>query len=224
MNPHWSIRPSELDGYRRVGKRVIDLVFSVAALVFLFPVMALVAILVWLNLGSPVLFRQARSGLHGKPFVLLKFRTMTDTRDDTGNLLPDAQRLTRLGRFLRSSSLDELPELLNVLRGEMSLVGPRPLLVDYLPYYTVREQHRHCVLPGITGLAQVRGRNRLPWEERLELDVQYVEQQSLLLDMRILWETLWKVLFRRDIMVIPGVVQGRLDKCRQAQEHGDRRP
>ena len=175
---------------------------SLVGLILCTPVLGVLYLLL-LSEGRPVFFRQARPGLHGRPFTMLKFRTMTDARDHEGYLLPDAQRLTRLGRFLRSSSLDELPELWNVLRGDMSLVGPRPLLMSYLPYYTEREQKRHLVRPGITGLAQVSGRNLLGWDERLELDVQYVENGSLLLDLRILLQTVVKALGRSDVLVAP---------------------
>jgi lipopolysaccharide/colanic/teichoic acid biosynthesis glycosyltransferase len=159
--------------------------------------MLVIAALVRAKLGSPVLFRQLRPGLHGKPFGLVKFRTMKELRDGDGQLLDDAQRLTPLGRALRTSSLDELPELWNVLRGEMSLVGPRPLKMEYLPLYNTRQAHRHDVLPGITGWAQVHGRNALSWDERLEQDVWYVENRSFLLDLRILWMTIATVLNRR---------------------------
>lgn len=161
--------------------------------------LALLALMVRWKLGSPVFFRQVRPGLHGRPFRMLKFRTMTDQRDSHGQLLPDAQRLTSFGRFLRSTSLDELPELWNVLRGNMSLVGPRPLLMEYLPLYTPEQARRHEVRPGITGWAQVNGRNALSWNERFRLDVWYVDNQSLMLDLRILWRTFHKVLARDGI-------------------------
>ncbi len=155
----------------------------------------------WVRLahGSPVLFTQVRPGYFGRPFKIYKFRTMTDERDTQGNLLPDAERLTRLGRFLRASSLDELPELFNVLRGEMSLVGPRPLLMQYLTRYTPEQARRHAVLPGITGWAQVNGRNALTWEDKFRLDVWYVENWSFWLDIQILWMTAWKVVKREGI-------------------------
>jgi sugar transferase EpsL len=180
-------------------KRVFDIVVSAVALTVLAPVMGLIALLVWRTMGRPVLFRQARPGLHGKPFVMYKFRTMRDLRDAEGNLLPDEARLTPFGRWLRSTSLDELPELLNVLRGEMSLVGPRPLLMEYLERYTPEQARRHEVKPGITGWAQIHGRNNLSWEERLRLDVWYVDHWSLWLDLKILWRTLWMVLRREGI-------------------------
>ena len=180
-------------------KRVFDVVVSATALVVLAPVMGLIALAVWRTMGRPVLFRQARPGLHGKPFVMYKFRTMRDLRDAGGNLLPDEARLTPFGRWLRATSLDELPELVNVLRGEMSLVGPRPLLMEYLERYTPEQARRHEVKPGITGWAQIHGRNNLSWEERLRLDVWYVDHWSLWLDLKILWRTLWMVLRREGI-------------------------
>lgn len=174
-------------------KRIVDVVAAGVGLVVLSPLLVVLAVLVRLRLGSPVLFRQVRPGLHGQPFELLKFRTMTDDRDGRGELLPDAQRLTTFGAWLRRSSLDELPELLNVLRGEMSLVGPRPLLMEYLDLYTPRQARRHEVRPGITGWAQVNGRNAATWSDKFELDVWYVEHQSLWLDLRILARTLRQV-------------------------------
>jgi lipopolysaccharide/colanic/teichoic acid biosynthesis glycosyltransferase len=187
---------------RRV-KRASDLILAIPALLVLSPVLGIVALLIRVKLGSPVLFRQARPGRNGAPFTALKFRTMTDARDDSGTLLRDAERLTPLGRFLRTSSLDELPELFNVIRGDMSLVGPRPLLLRYIPYFTETERIRFTVLPGITGLAQVSGRNDLSWEERIAADVQYVRTWSLLLDLRILLKTLVRVLTRHGLRVDP---------------------
>jgi lipopolysaccharide/colanic/teichoic acid biosynthesis glycosyltransferase len=180
-------------------KRVFDVVVSATALVVLAPVMGLIALAVWRTMGRPVLFRQVRPGLHGKPFVMYKFRTMRDLRDAEGKLLPDEARLTPFGRWLRSTSLDELPELLNVLRGEMSLVGPRPLLMEYLDRYTPEQARRHEVKPGITGWAQIHGRNNLSWDERFKLDVWYIDNWSLWLDLKILWRTLWMVLRREGI-------------------------
>jgi sugar transferase EpsL len=185
--------------YVRIGKRVLDVIVACCALVLLAPLLILLAMLVRIKLGAPILFRQPRPGRFSQTFTLVKFRTMTDARDAEGNPLPDHERLTRFGRFLRSSSLDELPELLNVLRGDMSLVGPRPLLVRYVPYYTPRENRRHDLRPGITGWAQINGRCNLPWTERLELDVWYVERCSFWLDLRILVGTTGKVLSRSDV-------------------------
>lgn len=185
--------------YATYGKRLFDLALVIPVLILLTPICIILATLIRLKLGAPVLFRQQRPGLHGKPFTILKFRTMTDARDASGRLLPDAQRLTPFGHFLRSSSLDELPELINVLRGEMSLVGPRPLLIEYLERYTPEQMRRHEVLPGLTGWAQVNGRNAISWEEKFALDRWYVDHQSRWLDMRILMMTVSKVLRREGI-------------------------
>ncbi|TWU41292.1 putative sugar transferase EpsL [Novipirellula aureliae] len=180
-------------------KRTIDLIGSSILIVLLAPVLLTIGVAVIVFLGRPVLFRQVRPGLRGKPFTLLKFRTMKDAVDRNGVPLPDEERMTGLGRFLRSTSLDELPELFNVLQGEMSFVGPRPLLMDYLKYYTAEEQRRHDVRPGITGWAQVNGRNRIDWDRRFRLDVWYVDNQSYWLDLKILAMTFWKVFLREDI-------------------------
>jgi sugar transferase EpsL len=185
--------------YRRWGKRLLDLLLVVLTLPVFLPVMALVALLVRLKLGSPVLFRQQRPGMHGRPYTIFKFRTMTDKRDALGHLLPDEQRLTRLGHFLRSTSLDELPELYNVLKGDMSVVGPRPLLMQYLDRYTPDQMRRHEAKPGITGWAQVNGRNAITWERKFALDVWYVDHQSWRLDMRIIALTVWKAVRREGI-------------------------
>lgn len=181
------------------GKRLLDLTLVLLTSPVWAPLFLAVAALVRVRLGAPVLFRQRRAGLDDQPFDVLKFRTMTDERDADGNLLPDERRLTAFGRRLRATSLDELPELVNVLRGDMSLVGPRPLLVQYLPLYSDAHRRRHRVRPGITGLAQVSGRNALSWPERFDLDVQYVENASLGLDLRLLAKTLRAVLDRRGI-------------------------
>ena len=183
----------------RFLKRLFDLLASALLLILLSPLLLILALLVRFKLGRPVLFSQERPGLRGHPFKLYKFRSMRDAYDDSGKPLPDEQRLTPFGRFLRSSSLDELPELFNVLKGEMSLVGPRPLLTTYLERYTPEQARRHEVLPGITGWAQVNGRNALSWEEKFELDVWYVDHQSLWLDIKILFITLWKALKREGI-------------------------
>ena len=180
-------------------KRLFDLLVSLGMLLLLGLPLLLLVWIVRRKLGSPVLFRQTRPGLHGQPFMMIKFRTMTDESGPDGELLPDAQRLTAFGRFLRASSLDELPELWNVLKGDMSLVGPRPLLMEYLPLYSPEQTRRHDVRPGITGWAQVNGRNALSWEEKFKLDVWYVNNRSLWLDIKILWLTVCKVLVREGI-------------------------
>jgi sugar transferase EpsL len=180
-------------------KRVVDIVGASVGIILFAPVMLVVALLVLLTMGRPVLFRQQRPGLRGKPFTLYKFRTMRDARSASGELLPDELRLTTFGKWLRSTSLDELPELFNVLKGEMSLVGPRPLLMEYLPRYSPEQARRHEVKPGITGWAQVNGRNALSWEEKFRLDVWYVDHWNLWLDVKILLLTIWKVLKREGI-------------------------
>ena len=180
-------------------KRALDLLAGSLLLLLTAPVLGPSALLVYLSLGSPVLFRQQRPGLHGRPFVILKLRTMTGARDVQGKLLPDKDRVTRLGRFLRSSSLDELPELINVVKGDMSLVGPRPLLMRYLDRYTPEQMRRHEVRPGITGWAQVNGRNAITWEQKFALDLWYIDHWSLGLDLRILALTCWKGLAREGI-------------------------
>ena len=180
-------------------KRIFDLTVTIPGLILLSPLILIIAALVRIQHGNPILFSQVRPGYHGKLFTLRKFRTMTEARDPQGNLLPDNARLTALGRFLRASSLDELPELLNVLKGEMSLVGPRPLLVQYLERYSTEQARRHDVLPGITGWAQVHGRNAITWEDKFDLDVWYVDHWSLLLDIQILVQTLVKVIKREGI-------------------------
>ena len=180
-------------------KRTFDFTVALTALIVISPVVLALAVLVRLFLGAPVLFTQVRPGLHGKPFTVYKFRTMTDAKDAAGALLPDDVRLTRFGLFLRRSSLDELPQLFNVLKGDVSLVGPRPLLMDYLPLYSPEQAKRHLVRPGITGWAQVNGRNAISWERKFELDVWYVEHQSFFLDMKILFLTVKKVLVKEGI-------------------------
>lgn len=196
-------------------KRILDIVVSALGLLVLSPLMATIALLILVTMGRPVLFKQERVGYLERTFTLLKFRTMREAFDKDGRPLPDAERITPLGTFLRRTSLDELPQLWNVLRGDMSLVGPRPLLPRYLPYYTPRERLRHRVRPGITGLAQVRGRNNLSWDERLELDVTYVEEHNLLLDLKIIMETVVQTLQRKNVVVIPGQVLKPLDECRK---------
>lgn len=180
-------------------KRLFDVVLVVLAAPFWLPLLAVVAIVVGIKLGLPVFFTQTRPGLNGKPFLLLKFRSMTDARDAYGALLSDAERLPPFGRLLRSTSLDELPELLNVLKGDMSIVGPRPLLMDYLPLYSSEQARRHEVRPGITGWAQVNGRNALSWEDKFKLDVWYVDNRTIWLDIKIILLTIWKVIRREGI-------------------------
>lgn len=180
-------------------KRSVDVVFSLFALILLAIVLVIIAAIVRFNLGRPICFRQIRPGKDGKAFEMIKFRTMTDERGPDGELLPDNERLTTFGQFLRSTSLDELPELWNVLKGDMSLVGPRPLLMEYLPLYSERQARRHDVRPGVTGWAQINGRNALSWEEKFELDVWYVENRTLWLDIKILFLTVWQVIKRDGI-------------------------
>ncbi|MCO5185694.1 MAG: sugar transferase [Anaerolineae bacterium] len=189
--------------YRNYGKRLFDIFTATVLLIVFSLLLALLALLVRLGLGAPVLFSQRRPGLHGKPFVVFKFRTMTNARDESGQLLSDSARLTPFGRFLRSTSLDELPELWNVLKGDMSLVGPRPLLMEYLDKYTPEQMRRHDVLPGITGWAQVNGRNALQWQDKFALDVWYVDNLTFRLDAKILLLTIWKTL-KRDAISQPG--------------------
>lgn len=182
-----------------VLKRLLDIIIAVVALILLSPLYAFVAYKVKKNLGSPVLFRQVRPGLNGKPFEMIKFRTMKDAVDAQGNPLPDSERLTPFGKMLRSTSLDEMPELWNVIKGDMSIVGPRPLLTEYLPLYNEEQAKRHNVRPGMTGHAQVNGRNAISWEEKFKLDTWYVENQSILLDFKIMFKTVHKVLAKDDI-------------------------
>ena len=182
-----------------LSKRIFDLIFTTLVLIIISPFLPILVLVCWSTLGMPIFFKQRRPGYHGKPFTIYKFRTMTAERNENNELKSDAERITRLGYFLRSTSLDELPELLNVLRGEMSLVGPRPLLMQYLERYTPEQARRHDVLPGITGWAQVNGRNAISWEDRFRLDVWYVENWSLWLDIKILMLTVWKVIKREGI-------------------------
>lgn len=184
--------------YQRYIKRLLDILISLCALIVLSPILLVVAVLVRIKLGSPVIFHQERPGYHEKIFSLCKFRSMTDERGENGELLPDEVRLTKFGKALRATSLDELPELWNILKGDMSLIGPRPLLVEYLPYYTEKERIRHSVRPGLTGLAQVSGRNYIAWDNRLAKDVEYVEHLSFAMDMKIIWLTIKTVIGDRD--------------------------
>lgn len=185
--------------YRRFGKRVFDLIVASIALLFLSPIIAITAVVVRWKLGSPVLFQQRRAGKNGEIFSVQKFRSMTDKRDESGELLPDHVRLTKTGNFLRKASLDELPQLLNVIRGDMSLIGPRPLLTEYLPLYNAQQARRHEVRPGITGWAQVNGRNTVAWEDRFAMDVHYVDNHSFLFDIKILLLTVLKVFRGSDV-------------------------
>lgn len=180
-------------------KRIFDFMIALIGIIIASPILLIVAILVRLNLGAPILFRQPRVGLNGEVFEMVKFRTMKDSKDAKGHLLPDDERLTKFGQFLRQSSLDELPELFNVLKGDMSLVGPRPLLVEYLPLYSKEQMRRHEVRPGITGYAQINGRNNISWAKKFELDVYYVDNYRLSLDFKILTQTVGKVLKQSDI-------------------------
>ncbi len=180
-------------------KRICDITIATTALITLLPVYTVVAYKVKKNFGSPVLFRQTRAGIHGEPFTIYKFRTMTDTTDSEGNVLPDEDRLTEFGKQLRATSLDELPQLWNVIKGDMSIVGPRPQLMEYLPYYNEEQFRRHLVRPGVTGYAQVNGRNGISWEKRFKLDVWYVDNQSMLLDIKILLKTVKQVVTRAGI-------------------------
>lgn len=182
-----------------MSKRALDILGAAVGLILFSPVLIVIALIIRREMGSPVLFRQTRPGLHGKPFQMIKFRTMRDVIDADGSPLADSERLTKLGRFLRSSSLDELPELWNVLKGEMSLVGPRPLLMEYLPLYSPEQARRHEVRPGVTGWAQVNGRNAISWDEKFALDVWYVDNQSLWLDLKVIWLTIRKVVKREGI-------------------------
>ncbi|CAM4198054.1 sugar transferase [Vreelandella rituensis] len=196
-------------------KRLFDIVVSLVSLILLSPLLLIVALMVRLKLGSPVLFRQVRPGLHGRPFEMVKFRSMRDAYNSEGKPLPDSERITPFGRFLRSTSLDELPELWNVLKGDMSLVGPRPLLMEYLSYYTKEEMCRHSIRPGLTGLAQIRGRNGRSWDAKLKDDIEYVECQSIFLDLRIVLVTAWHVVNRKDVSAVPSEKGRKLSDVRK---------
>ncbi len=202
--------------YKNCVKRCLDFVLSLCGLLVLSPVLLVLFVLVRVKLGSPVLFKQERPGKNEKIFTLCKFRTMTDERDEKGELLPDAVRLTKFGKFLRSTSLDELPELFNILKGDMSIIGPRPLLVSYLPYYSEREKLRHSVRPGLTGLAQVSGRNFIDWDRRLAKDVEYVEHLSFGMDLKVLWMTVQTVLgHAEEVAEDTNAVEGNFAQIRQ---------
>lgn len=205
--------------YEKYFKRFLDIVLSIIALIILSPIMLIIAILVKVKLGSPVLFKQERPGMNERVFKILKYRTMTEQKDATGKLLSDSERLTSFGRILRQTSLDELPELINILKGDMSIVGPRPLLVSYLPYYTDKERQRHDVRPGLSGLAQINGRNYLKWDDRLALDIKYVNKITFLGDMKIIFQTVGKIIARRDISVDAYASgEGCLDEERHVEE------
>lgn len=206
--------------YKKYFKRPIDIFCALAAIIVFSWLYIIVAILVRIKLGSPVIFKQERPGKDGKIFTLYKFRTMTDAKDEDGNLLPDDVRLTKFGRLLRKTSLDELPEAFNILKGDMSVVGPRPLLVEYLPYYTEEEMHRHDIRPGLTGWAQVNGRNVTPWDERLKQDLFYLENCTFFLDIKIIFMTVLKSLKRSDILVGQQHPKGhgRLDVVRSTEK------
>lgn len=201
--------------YGKYVKRGLDILISGIALLILSPVILVLAILVRRKLGSPVIFHQERPGYHEKIFTLCKFRTMTDARDENGELLPDSVRLTRFGSLLRKTSLDELPELWNIFKGDMSLIGPRPLLVSYLPWYTEREKLRHTVRPGLTGLAQVSGRNYIAWDKRLEKDVEYVEHLSFAMDVKVFFKTIQVLFAEDDVAVDTDVIEGNLAEIRE---------
>lgn len=187
--------------YKKYVKRILDILISLVGLIILSPVFLIIAILVKIKLGSPVFFKQERPGKDEKIFKLYKFRSMSDKKDENGKLLPDKERLTKFGKILRSTSLDELPELFNILRGDMSLIGPRPLAVCYLPYYNEKEKHRHDVRPGLTGLAQINGRNALNWEERFAYDIEYINNITFMNDMKIFLKTFIKVFKKEDIVI-----------------------
>lgn len=204
--------------YAKYIKRMLDFLIALVGLVVASPILLIVAVLVRTKLGTPVLFAQERPGKDEKIFKLYKFRSMSDARDEQGNLLPDKDRLTPFGKMLRATSLDELPELFNILKGDMSLIGPRPLLVSYLPWYTEREQLRHTVRPGLTGLAQVSGRNSLVWDKRLEKDVEYVEHLSFMMDLKILFMTVKKVVCKDDVAEDTNVIEGNFAEIRKQQK------
>lgn len=203
--------------YRKYIKRLFDICISGIALLVLSPVLLVLCVLVRTKLGSPILFRQERPGKDEKIFTLCKFRTMTDARDENGKLLPDDVRLTKFGKLLRATSLDELPELWNILKGDMSLIGPRPLLVSYLPYYTEEERLRHSVRPGLTGLAQVSGRNYIDWDNRLKKDVEYVKNLSFMMDMKVIFMTIKVVLGHSDVAENTNQVEGNFAEIRKAR-------
>lgn len=200
--------------YAKYIKRILDFILSLIALIVLSPVLLVVAILVRIKLGSPIIFKQQRPGKDERIFTLYKFRTMTDKKDENGNLLPDSERLTKFGKMLRSTSLDELPELVNILKGDMSIVGPRPLLVKYLPYYTEEERHRHDVRPGLTGLAQVSGRNTISWKEKFDKDIEYVNNISFFNDCSVIIKTVIAV-FKHDGVKLQAIPDLDKERCKE---------
>ena len=207
--------------YKRYIKRIMDFVLSLLALIVLSPILLILTAVGAIAMGGNPFFTQLRPGKDERIFKLIKFRSMSNKKDAQGNLLPDDQRLNKYGRILRSTSLDELPELINILKGDMSIVGPRPLLVEYLPYYTERERHRHDLRPGLTGWAQINGRNATGWDERLQQDVDYVERCSFFFDCKIIWLTVAKVIKRSDVLVGSQISQGRLDHAREKQRENE---
>jgi len=210
--------------YRRFFKRLLDILLALAVIILLSPIFIIVAILVRINLGSPILFKQQRPGMNEQIFMLYKFRTMTNKRDANGELLPNRARLTKFGRFLRSTSLDELPELINILKGEMSFIGPRPLVIEYLPYYTDDERARHSVKPGLSGLAQINGRNIASWEQRFRYDIEYVNNITFLGDLKIVVKTILKVIKREDIGEIGVDAPLDFDQYRKAEFNNKENP
>ena len=207
--------------YKHFFKRLIDFILSLIALIVLSPILLIVALLVRTKLGSPVIFKQERPGLNEKIFTLYKFRTMTDAKDEQGNLLPDEIRLTKFGKLLRSTSLDELPELFNILKGDMAIVGPRPLMTRYLPYYTEEERARHSIRPGMTGYAQVKGRNSLTWDEKFKYDLYYVNHVTFLVDIKVILDTI-KIVIKHEGIILGDL--GNLDDYRDIQPRNwDRR-
>ncbi len=203
--------------YKRFFKRFLDIFISLISLIILSPILLVIAILVRINLGSPIIFKQERPGKNEKVFTLYKFRTMTDKKDENGKLLPDSERRTKFGDFLRSTSMDELPELVNILVGSMSIIGPRPLLVEYLPYYTKEEHHRHDVRPGLTGLAQANGRNLVNWDDRFKMDLEYVNNLTFLMDIKIIFKTIKIVLKREGIRQEGQATMGSLNEYRSGK-------
>lgn len=207
--------------YKKYIKRILDIILSLIAIIITLPIFLIVGILVLIFLGKPAIFRQKRPGKNEKIFTMYKFRTMTNKKDENGNLLPDELRLTKLGKFLRKTSLDEIPEFINILKGDMSFVGPRPLLVEYLPYYTEEEHHRHDVRPGLTGLAQVSGRNLLNWNDKFQKDLEYVNNITFINDVKIVAKTIKEVIERKNIVVCPSqsLSLGKLNEIRESDKN-----